>query len=133
MKFKSHYIPYHKTDAFSKIVEDYLNGEPLLKEFYEHNPDIAGIKKAIKERKKYKYNRSLLANELNKQYGSLNANDKVKANIDSLLNENTFTICTAHQPNIFTGHLYFIYKILHTIKLAESLKVDLPEYDFVPV
>ncbi len=50
-----------------------------------------------------------------------------------LSQENTFTICTAHQPNIFTGHLYFIYKILHTIKLAEELSTQLPEYNFVPV
>ncbi len=59
--------------------------------------------------------------------------DLVKANIEALSDENTFAICTAHQPNIFTGHLYFIYKILHTIKLADSLKKELPEYNFVPV
>ncbi|MFT3908457.1 MAG: bacillithiol biosynthesis cysteine-adding enzyme BshC [Ferruginibacter sp.] len=133
MKFKSHYIPYHKTGAFSKIVEDYLNGENSLKEFYEHDPDLAGIKKAIKERKKYNYNRSLLVNELNKQYSNADTNEKVKANIDTLLNENTFTICTAHQPNIFTGHLYFIYKILHAIKLADKLNSKIKDAHFVPV
>ena len=77
--------------------------------------------------------RRLLVEQLEKQYEGLNESDSVKDNIKSLLDENTFTICTAHQPNIFTGHLYFIYKILHTIKLAEKCKRHLPEYNFVPV
>ena len=50
-----------------------------------------------------------------------------------LLKENTFTVTTAHQPNIFTGPLYFFYKILHTIHLAAELKKQFPEHNFVPV
>jgi bacillithiol biosynthesis cysteine-adding enzyme BshC len=42
-------------------------------------------------------------------------------------------VCTAHQPNLFTGPLYFIYKILHAIKLANYLKEQLPSFHFVPV
>ncbi|MEO6668793.1 MAG: bacillithiol biosynthesis cysteine-adding enzyme BshC, partial [Ferruginibacter sp.] len=133
MKFKSHYIPYHKTGAFSRLILDYLAGESSLKEFYEHEPDTAGIKKAIKDRKKYPYNRSLLVTELQKQYAGFEVNSKVTENINSLLQENTFTICTAHQPNIFTGHLYFIYKILHAIKLADKLNNKIKTAHFVPV
>ena len=54
-------------------------------------------------------------------------------NIDLLSRDNTFTVCTAHQPAIFTGVLYFIYKILHTIRLAAWLKAEYPECNFVPV
>src|SRR5699024_3935377 len=50
-----------------------------------------------------------------------------------LADRNTFTICTAHQPNLFTGYLYFVYKILHAVKLAASLKEQYPHYNFVPV
>jgi bacillithiol biosynthesis cysteine-adding enzyme BshC len=50
-----------------------------------------------------------------------------------LRDESTFTIVTAHQPNIFTGYLYFVYKLLHTIKLADYLHKELPQYNFVPV
>jgi bacillithiol biosynthesis cysteine-adding enzyme BshC len=67
------------------------------------------------------------------QYKELDDCEAIKANVDALLSENTFTVCTAHQPNIFTGHLYFVYKILHTVKLADSLKKELPKYNFVPV
>ncbi|HWK07123.1 MAG TPA: bacillithiol biosynthesis cysteine-adding enzyme BshC [Puia sp.] len=57
----------------------------------------------------------------------------VRQNIDRLLQDNTFTICTAHQPAIFTGPLYFIYKIIHTIKLADELAKKYPQNQFVPV
>ena len=50
-----------------------------------------------------------------------------------LLKENTFTVTTAHQPNIFTGPLYFIYKIIHAIQLAAELKKQFPQHNFVPV
>src|SRR5690606_28866393 len=57
----------------------------------------------------------------------------VQQHIQLLEQSNTFTICTAHQPNIFTGYLYFVYKILQTIKMAEDLHKQHPQYNFVPV
>ncbi|MEO8413032.1 MAG: bacillithiol biosynthesis cysteine-adding enzyme BshC [Ginsengibacter sp.] len=131
--FQSTYIPYSATGKFSKIVLDYVNGSEDLKDFYEHAVNIEGIKAAINQRKKFNTDRKLLAAQLQKQYENIQDSGFVKNNIKALLEENTFTVCTAHQPNIFTGHLYFIYKILHTIKLADDLKVQLPEYNFVPV
>ncbi|MEO6455957.1 MAG: bacillithiol biosynthesis cysteine-adding enzyme BshC, partial [Ginsengibacter sp.] len=70
---------------------------------------------------------------LKEQYKNIRLTEKQQTNLSLLANENTFTICTAHQPNIFTGHLYFIYKILHTVKLAEYLNTHLPGNNFVPV
>ncbi len=132
-KFQSQYIRYSNTGKFTKIVIDYINNAPALKDFYEHPANIGGIRSAISERKKFNTNRQLLFDLFTNQYKTFNDCEAVKANINRLLNENTFTVCTAHQPNIFTGHLYFVYKILHIIKLADSLKKEMPEYNFVPV
>lgn len=132
-KFQSQYIPYTRTGKFTKIVLDYINEAAALQDFYEHPVNIEGIKSAISQRKKYPTNRRLLVDQFTNQYKSFDNCDAIRANIHALLDENTFTVCTAHQPNIFTGHLYFVYKILHTIKLAESLKKKLPEYHFIPV
>ncbi len=132
-QFQSQYMPYSQTGKFTKIVLDYIGEAPELKEFYEHAVNIEGIKSAISQRKNFNTNRRLLVEQFEIQYKDLKDSDKVKANIHALLSENTFTICTAHQPNIFTGHLYFIYKILHVIKLADTLKMQLPEYNFIPV
>jgi bacillithiol biosynthesis cysteine-adding enzyme BshC len=132
-QFKSEYIPYSHTGKFSKIVLDYVSGAVGLKEFYEHAVSLEGIKSAIANRKKFKTNRQLLVEQFRNQYKDVENSDIVKSNIEALSDENTFTICTAHQPNIFTGHLYFVYKILHIIQLADSLKKELPAYNFVPV
>ncbi len=126
-------IPYRQTNSFSNIVLDYIDQHHSLKPFFSHPPSINGIKKAIGERKAFSTNRNLLVNELVKQYETVNTSERVQKNIQSLLSNNTFTVCTAHQPAIFTGPLYFIYKILHAIKLADQLNEMIPENHFVPV
>ena len=131
--FQSEYLPYSQTGKFSKIALDFIDEASELKGFYQHPVSIEGIKSAISERINFNNNRKLLVEQFQSQYKDLEDCDLVKLNISALLEENTFTICTAHQPNIFTGHLYFIYKILHVIRLSDSLRTDLPEYNFVPV
>ncbi len=132
-QFQAEYLPYSKIKNFSKIILDYVEGANDLKEFYSHDVSIEGIKNSIEQRKKFNTNRQLLVEQLQKQYEGVTESDGVKSNIKSLSDDNTFTVCTAHQPNIFTGHLYFIYKILHTIKLANELKKQFSDYNFVPV
>lgn len=132
-QFEYEYIPYQNTGKFTQIVLDYLSGADKLSAFYDGKPDLSGIKKAIENRKKHPVNRALLVQQLSEQYAGTAGSDVVMRHIKLLSDENTFTICTAHQPNLFTGHLYFIYKIMHVIKLADQLAKDLPGYQFVPV
>lgn len=127
------YLPYESTGYFSKIVTDYLYQSDLLKSFYEFAPTLDGVKKAIAARKNVQTNRALLVNILKAQYEGIAISQKVNANIELLLQENVYTITTAHQPNIFTGPLYFIYKIMHAVKLAEELAILIPETKFVPI
>ena len=126
-------IPYRQTRAFSSTILDYLDQSDILRPFYEHPAGLAGIKKTIEARKKFNTNRPVLVEELKKQYESVTHNGKIVKQIESLLSENTFTITTAHQNNIFTGPLYFIYKIIHAIRLADHLNESLPGNHFVPV
>ncbi|MFT3981753.1 MAG: bacillithiol biosynthesis cysteine-adding enzyme BshC [Ferruginibacter sp.] len=133
MPFTSSYFPYRSVHSFSAIAIDYVEGAEALKPFYTYAPTIEGIKKAIDARKQFDTDRQLLVDHLREQYRNLAITGKVEDNINSLLLDNTFTVTTAHQPNIFTGHLYFIYKILHAIKLADELKQRMPGNNFVPV
>ena len=126
-------IPYHKTAAFSSIVLDYIDGSPKLADFAGFPPTAAGLQKAILARQKFPTNRQLLVDELKKQYSGVPTISKVEQNIEALLSPDTFTVTTAHQNNIFTGPLYFIYKILHVIKLAGHLNSSFTGYKFVPV
>ncbi|MGC4038962.1 MAG: bacillithiol biosynthesis cysteine-adding enzyme BshC [Chitinophagaceae bacterium] len=126
-------LPYRDTNYFSKIVLDYLDQPANLSSFFDQSPTLEGIKKAIEQKRKQPVNREVLVGELKKQYADLNSEAAVERNIEALLSAGTFTITTAHQPNIFTGPLYFLYKILHAIKLVEYLNHSLPGNKFVPV
>src|SRR5579871_2255399 len=126
-------LSFEETGFFSKIIIDYLNNAEELKPFYKHPVTIDGIKSAIHAREQFNTNRKVLVEQLKLQYKTVVSSNAVSHNIDKLSDSNTFTITTAHQPAIFTGTLYFIYKILHTIKLAEELKKEFSQYHFVPV
>lgn len=125
-------LPYEQTGAFSGLVIDYLNAAPSLQSMFHSAPTVDGLKEAINQRKAHPVNRPLLQ-EVFKDLYRAQASPKQQENILSLLDENTFTICTAHQPNIFSGYLYFVYKILHVIRIAETMKTAMPDLHFVPV
>lgn len=126
-------FPYGQTGYFSKIMVDYLDQSSFLQSFYKFPATLDGMRSAIGARQSAKDYRSLLVDELTKQYSKATPSDAVQQNIRLLAENNTFTVCTAHQPVIFTGTLYFIYKILHTVRLAERLKKEFPDKNFVPV
>lgn len=125
-------ISYRETGAFSSIVSDYVENKTKLSSFYLHNPTPDGLKAAIQAKKTKDVDRALLISELRKQYSGL-GNESINRSIELLGSSDTFTITTAHQPNILTGPLYFIYKIVHTISLAKYCKKLFPEQNFVPV
>jgi len=127
------YLQYEQTGWFSPLVTDYLSRNEKLSPFYSHPPTIQGIRDAITDRKKHRTDRELLVRVLRRQYAGLSLSSLQEQHLASLLGNNTFTITTAHQPNIFTGPLYFIYKIFHAIRLADDLSRQDPEHHFVPV
>jgi bacillithiol biosynthesis cysteine-adding enzyme BshC len=126
-------IDYADTHRFSSLVLDYLSDKEQLKPFYSFRPNIEGIQKAIEAKRETRVDRSLLVEKWNREYKNLPEENEVLKNIQRISDENTFTICTAHQPNIFTGPIYFIYKIQHAIKLAKELNEEFTDAHFVPV
>ncbi|HCN83765.1 MAG TPA: bacillithiol biosynthesis cysteine-adding enzyme BshC [Sphingobacteriaceae bacterium] len=132
---KSSCIDYQETGSFSPVITDYLEQDPKLAPFYNFAPTITGFQQLIEQRKtnKIAVNRDLLVQVLKEQYLNNPASVQVNQNIELLSKENTYTITTGHQLNIFTGPLYFIFKIVTSINLANDLKKALPDYNFVPV
>ncbi len=128
-----HQLQYSETGYFSRLVLDYLSGNELVKPFYKYSPTHQGIQEAISSRSQFPVNRTVLVDTLKKQYAAIPVSEATAINLNLLENENTFTVTTAHQPNLLTGYLYFIYKIIHTIKLCKELKEKYPEKNFVPV
>jgi len=133
MSQSSMHIPFSSTHVFSKLINDYLEGKGTALDFVQYAPNLEGYRAAIEGRKKHPINRGLLFDVLTKQYANLPQENAVNNQIALLKKDNTFVVTTAHQPNLFTGPLYFFYKIIHAIQLAASLKVAFPECNFVPV
>ncbi len=133
MSQSSMHIPFSSTHVFSTLINDYLEGKGKAIDFVQYAPNVDGYKAAIEGRKKYPINRNLLFDVLTKQYSNLPQEKAVNDQIVLLKKDTTFVVTTAHQPNLFTGPLYFFYKIIHAIQLAASLKATFLEYDFVPV
>tara|TARA_B100000401_G_scaffold431044_1_gene366581 strand:+ start:2348 stop:3895 length:1548 start_codon:yes stop_codon:yes gene_type:complete len=130
---KKYNIPYGNTDIFSQLILDYLNQDKKLNNFYNRYPNIDNFKNQIKEKSNHNIDRSLLINVLKEQNKSLKLSKKSTLNIDSLLKNNTYTITTGHQLNIFTGPLFLIYKIISAINLTETLQRHYTNYNFVPI
>ncbi len=128
-------IPFQKTGYFTKITSDYLDENKDLDVFYDNFPDLDGFADQIKKKRESfsLESRHVLVESLTNQYVNLNTSEKTKQNIQLLLHENTFTVTTGHQLNLFTGPLYFLYKIVSAINLATKLKSEFPENNFVPI
>ena len=129
---KATYIDYKDTNSFSKTLLAYLDNDPELASFSGNRPTFEGFAKQI-QTKKGKTNRKVLVDSLSEQYDGVNVHTAVTDNINALLNEQTFTVTTGHQLNIFTGPLYFIFKIATAIRLAQDLQAEFPDCRFVPV
>jgi len=128
-------LPFSETRSFSSFFLDYINQNESLKPFYSRFPDLKNFEGQIQE-KANSYpdaNRKILVDVLDRQYAGIDTSDLVKQNLHALRDKNTFTVTTGHQLNIFTGPLYFIYKIVTVINACKELKKQYPHYHFVPV
>lgn len=126
-------VDLHTTRRFGTLFLDYLAGKDQLDSFYGSTPNMDSFKAQIDEKKFPAERRKILCQALEEQYQGLPLTDHVKDNLQKLSKPTTFTITTGHQLNLFTGPLYFIYKIITVIKACQDLKAQYPDYDFVPV
>jgi len=126
-------VDFDKTNSFSKAFLDYIDQNPALDSFYEQYPTIEGLKIQAEKRNFSDSTRKVTASVLLDQYKGTDASELTLQNIESLNSTNTFTITTGHQLNIFTGPLYFIYKIVTTINACKVMKEKYPAFNFVPV
>ena len=133
MGFTATRISYRETNSYSSLVLDYIDKPQSLRDFFSHEGTLDGIRSCIAERSRFTMNRRLLADRMIAQYAEMELPEKAKKNLALLCQDNCFTVTTAHQNNIFSGPLYFVYKILHAIALAAELKTKIPECEFVPV
>ncbi|QHT72273.1 bacillithiol biosynthesis cysteine-adding enzyme BshC [Rhodocytophaga rosea] len=116
---------------FSSFFLDYISQKDTLQPFYQHFPELKNFQPQLEQKQFSQAQRKDLHAVLTEQYKPIPSFPQQQ--IDSLLQENTFTVTTGHQLNIFGGPLYLMYKLVTVINLAEALKKQYPNYHFVPV
>ena len=133
VKFKKTFIPYEDLSQISDKDLAYVNKDPRLKPFYKYEAKLNEFASIIKDKSADKTDRALLSAVLKKQYADFNVSDATAKNIDLIAKDNTFTVITAHQPSLFTGPSYFIYKICSVLNLAKQLNSKYSDQQIVPV
>ncbi|MEO1097394.1 MAG: bacillithiol biosynthesis cysteine-adding enzyme BshC [Bacteroidota bacterium] len=126
-------VDLRTTNKFGKLFLDYIEGADQLKPFYGRFPSIENFKAQIEAKKFSAERRKILCQALENQYQDQTITDQVSTNLKSLSQNNSFTITTGHQLNLFTGPLYVIYKIVTVINTCKELKKKYPDSAFIPV
>jgi bacillithiol biosynthesis cysteine-adding enzyme BshC len=128
-------LPYDQTGYFSSLICDYLDNHESLHPFFGRYPEIANFEGQIQEKAANFPNehREILYGALINQYKGFEMGKKTRTNLIMLKEPMTFTVVTGHQLNLFTGPLYFLFKIISTINLTVLLKKRYPKYNFVPI
>ncbi|NME67488.1 bacillithiol biosynthesis cysteine-adding enzyme BshC [Flammeovirga aprica] len=125
-------IPFETAGLYGKMFLDYLSEKEEIKPLYQHSPQLSSFDQIIENRSDFTdASRQRLVQSLHEQYSKIE--DYPSEQIDLLLDKNTYTIITGHQLNIFTGPLFFVYKIAATINLCKQLKEKYPDKNFIPV
>jgi len=126
-------IKITQTGFLPDLISDYLNSKETISQLYKYPLSLSSFPDIIRDKAKDNTDRKLLVEVLREQYSNIETTDIVTRNIESFSSDKTFSVTTAHQPCLFLGPLYFLYKISSVINLTQQLKKEYPEYNFVPI
>lgn len=130
-KIKS--LPFVEIESIPLLIKDFLTQKIAGFENSVFNLENISEQFDLKENSYTSAQRNILAERIQQQYSGLDLKETQVENLNLISKENTFTVTTGHQLNLFSGPVFFIYKILQTIKLAEFLNKKFPERKVVPI
>jgi bacillithiol biosynthesis cysteine-adding enzyme BshC len=128
---KVYQIDYSRLPLWSHTDLAYIQHDKSLDSFISYPVGKEVFEEVVSNRRKFPVDRSLLLGVLKKQYNKLGIDLPVAERV--ITDENTFTVTTAHQPTLFTGPLYHIYKIASTINLSKEINASLSGMTILPV
>jgi bacillithiol biosynthesis cysteine-adding enzyme BshC len=126
-------ISFNDIESIPQLVKDFLNQN--IEGFENNTFSLDHFRQQIHLKKDSftSEKRNILADVFEGQFENLSLSSKQRENLENLKLPNTFTITTGHQLNLFSGPVFFVYKILQTIKTCTYLKENFPDFNFVPV
>ncbi|MFK8102073.1 MAG: bacillithiol biosynthesis cysteine-adding enzyme BshC [Saprospiraceae bacterium] len=126
-------IPFDQVTELSKKDSAYATGDTRLRPFYQYEVALESFKAVMEDKQKQAVDRETLVEVLSNQYDKLTDTKLQLQQIEKLKAKHCYTVTTAHQPSLFTGPLYYIYKIASTINLSRQLAKAYPDRQFVPI
>ncbi|MEG1589372.1 bacillithiol biosynthesis cysteine-adding enzyme BshC [Chryseobacterium sp.] len=126
-------IAFSEIESIPKLVKDFLNHD--IEGFEAHTFSLENFAQQIhlKQNSFTLEKREILSETIKSQLSDFKLSSKQTENLENLKQKNTFTITTGHQLNLFSGPVFFVYKILQTIKTCMYLQQNFPDFNFVPV
>lgn len=126
-------LAFHDIESIPQPVKDFLARQ--IEGFEGNTFSLENFKHQIhlKQNSFTPEKREILAETIKSQLSDFSLSSKQMENLENLKKINTFTITTGHQLNLFSGPVFFVYKILQTIKTCTFLRQNFPMYNFVPV
>jgi bacillithiol synthase len=121
---------------FSDLAKDYLTrfSDSPLSKFFPLPPATNRLEGFLAKRAFDGEKRTAIAQLIRDQAASLGVtSEAIESNLNRLASDKTFTVVTGQQVTLFGGPLYTIYKTATAIALAEQLRKQYPDFDFVPV
>ncbi len=126
-------ISLQDSNYFSKLMLNYINQDEQLNDFYSLFPNKENYLKQAQIKCEHYQHREVLVQQISAQLANLDLSKKQQKNLKKLAQSNTVTITTGHQLNLFTGPIFFFYKILQIIKACKELNETQDEFNFVPL
>ncbi|MCF8255042.1 MAG: bacillithiol biosynthesis cysteine-adding enzyme BshC [Bacteroidia bacterium] len=130
-------IKLDETKLIQQIVKDYFHQDAKLEPFVNAWHTHDGLEKILSERSFDSFKRPILVQHLYSQYAEaeleLSEESLTSKQINLLSEPNTYTVTTGHQLSLFGGTLFMAYKILTAIKLANNLRIQYPDKNFIPI
>lgn len=126
-------IAFNEIESIPQLVKDFLNHQ--IEGFENYTFSLENFARQIhsKQNSFSSEKREILVETLKSQLSDFMISKKQSENLENLKQKNTFTITTGHQLNLFSGPVFFVYKILQTIKTCSYLQQNFPDFNFVPV
>ncbi len=126
-------IPFTEIDSIPLLIKDFLKQEIPGFENTVFTLENSAKQFELKRNSFTSGQRTILTESIQNQYSGFDLKENQRKNLGLLSEENTFTVTTGHQLNLFSGPVFFIYKILQTIKTAKFLNQQFPENNVVPI
>lgn len=127
-------LGYHNA-VCTPLMQRFLSNDKKLASFHSGFFTNQAATKSARNRAEgfSKESRKALVQALEKQYTQLPPNTKRATQLKRLARPNSLTVTTGHQLNLFTGPLFFWYKIIEVICLTEQLNKEDKTHDYIPV